>query len=222
MSGCGGVGFGQQKVWPQFGQQQAAKAGQKQGAEQAGQVQQQAQGSQAANGTGKGEKNIDMETLMAAAEIQASNIRAGLLARDSEVRAHEAAHQAAAGPIAGQAQFDMATKSIPKPDGTTETVSYAAGGSVPISMPGVPKTPPKTAEGRAELDNVRALLQLAQAGAEAPGANEMSGADAAVAGAAAAGQATVDALQSQADAQPPKAERVNPFAGAMLNPLKRS
>jgi len=58
-----------------------------------------------------------------------------LQARDQEVRAHEAAHQAAAGGLGGGASFEYKTG----PDGK----SYAVGGEVPIDLsPG--RTPEET------------------------------------------------------------------------------
>jgi hypothetical protein len=58
-----------------------------------------------------------------------------LQSRDQEVRAHEAAHQAAAGGLGGGATFEYKTG----PDGK----SYAVGGEVPIDMsPG--RTPEET------------------------------------------------------------------------------
>ncbi len=57
--------------------------------------------------------------------------------RDREVRAHEAAHQAAAGGLAGAARYDTAVG----PDGRT----YAVGGEVPINISGG-RTPEETIE----------------------------------------------------------------------------
>ena len=70
-----------------------------------------------------------------------------LAARDREVRAHEAAHQAAGGSMVGAASFDYETG----PDGR----SYAIGGRVPIQLsPG--RTPQETIA-RAEQARAAAL-----------------------------------------------------------------
>jgi hypothetical protein len=72
---------------------------------------------------------------------------AKLAARDREVRAHEAAHQAAGGSMVGAASFDYQTG----PDGR----SYAIGGQVPIQLsPG--RTPQETIA-RAEQARAAAL-----------------------------------------------------------------
>jgi hypothetical protein len=60
--------------------------------------------------------------------LEQINIVDALRARDSEVRAHEAAHQAAGGGSAGAASFTYQTG----PDGK----QYAVGGEVPISIGG--------------------------------------------------------------------------------------
>lgn len=70
-----------------------------------------------------------------------------LSARDREVRAHEAAHQAAAGSLGGAASFTYETG----PDGK----SYAVGGEVPVDMSGG-RTPEDTLT-RAEQIRAAAL-----------------------------------------------------------------
>jgi hypothetical protein len=71
-------------------------------------------------------------------EVEVAELRR----RDAEVRAHEAAHAAAAGALGGGASFDYATG----PDGR----SYAVGGEVPVEMaPG--RTPEETIRNAAQL-----------------------------------------------------------------------
>jgi hypothetical protein len=138
------------------------------------------------------------ENVMAHADARASEIKAKLLSRDAKVKDHEQAHQSAAGHLAGGIQLDMASQTINKPDGTSETVDYAAGGSVPITMPSVPdegRLPPGP-EGRAKLEQVQADLQLAFNGATAPG-DDMSGADSAIAAKAKSGLGQVGSLLSR-------------------------
>jgi len=100
-----------------------------------------------------------------------------LKARDREVRAHELAHQAAAGGLAGGASFSYQRG----PDG----VSYAVGGEVSISVrPG--RTPEETV----------AIAQTVRAAALAPA--EPSGQDRAVAAAASQLEAEARAEQTSA------------------------
>lgn len=65
-----------------------------------------------------------------------------LAERDRQVRAHEAAHQAAAGSLGGAASFTYETG----PDGK----SYAVGGEVPVDMSGG-RTPEETATRAAQI-----------------------------------------------------------------------
>jgi len=65
-----------------------------------------------------------------------------LSARDRQVRAHEAAHQAAAGSLGGAATFSYETG----PDGK----AYAVGGEVPVDMSGG-RTPEETAARAAQI-----------------------------------------------------------------------
>lgn len=71
-------------------------------------------------------------------------IIAKLEARDSEVRAHEAAHMAAGGGVAGEASFDYEIG----PNGK----AYAVGGEVPIDIS--PENDPKATQ--AKMQKVRA------------------------------------------------------------------
>jgi SprA-related family len=101
-----------------------------------------------------------------------------LKARDREVRAHEAAHQAAGGGLAGAASFTTQRG----PDG----LDYAIGGEVPIDM-GQGKTPTETI----------ARAQRVRAAALAP-ANP-SGADRSIAAAAAKMESSARAEQAKQD-----------------------
>jgi hypothetical protein len=83
---------------------------------------------------------------------------AELQARDVEVRAHEAAHQAAGGGLSGGASFTYQQG----PDGK----SYAIGGEVPISMPGG-STPEE------KIANAQQVIAAALAPAD-PSAQDMS------------------------------------------------
>jgi hypothetical protein len=89
-----------------------------------------------------------------------------LQSRDREVRAHEAAHQAAGGGLVGSASFTYEQG----PDGH----SYAVGGEVPVDLSSVPGDPQATI----------ARMALVRAAALAPA--QPSGQDQAVAAAAAA------------------------------------
>lgn len=100
-----------------------------------------------------------------------------LSARDQEVRAHERAHQAVAGPYAGSASYSYQSG----PDGKR----YAIGGEVPIDVSPIPGDP------RATI----AKMQTVKAAAMAPA--EPSSQDRRVA--ASASQAMMDAQQQLAE-----------------------
>ncbi len=110
----------------------------------------------------------------------ARRVLAELAATDREVRAHEAAHQAAGGGFTGAATFTYVTG----PDGRR----YAAGGEVPIHVP-ASDTPEETI---ANLERVRAAA-LAPA--------NPSGQDLSVAASASSGiaQATAELLRKRAE-----------------------
>ena len=74
-----------------------------------------------------------------ASENQYQQTYARAMARHAEVVSHEHAHQAAAGPYAGGIHLEYHTQQIPMADGSTRTVRYAAGGHVPVHMPGMPE-----------------------------------------------------------------------------------
>jgi hypothetical protein len=109
-----------------------------------------------------------------------------LQTRDSEVRAHEGAHQAAGGGLTGGASFSFTTG----PDGR----QYAVGGEVSIDM-----------SGGSSPDQTIALAQRIRAAAMAPA--DPSGADRAVA--AAASQMQAEAFRAKAAMAAQKAAERN-------------
>lgn len=131
--------------------------------------------------------------------------------RDREVRAHEAAHQAAGGAYAGSATFSYQTG----PDGQ----QYAVGGEVPIDLSPVPGDPEAT---------IRKMQQI-RAAALAPASP--SGADRQVAAKAAqiAAEAQAELAQQassrfggegQADAESPEMTAIAAFS-AESSPVPR-
>jgi hypothetical protein len=140
-------------------------------------------------------------SMMADAMARFGEIQSHAMAEDADTRSHEAAHQAAGGSLAGQARFGFRTVSIQMPDGTAKSVTYAAEGSVPIAMPGVPSAAPQNDGERRMIENVRSQLKTVQAAATAPGAR-MSGADAAIASTAASGLSMLSGLLAQSPLKP--------------------
>lgn len=138
-----------------------------------------------------------------------------LMAEDADTRRHEAAHKSAAGPRAGSISYGFQTMSMKMADGSNRSVTYAASGSVPISLAAVP--PPEA--GRGSLVQAQADLQLAYAGATAP--HNMSSADSAIASRASAGLSAISALLAKSEPhkdslraamQGPKGQRLNVMA----------
>lgn len=92
----------------------------------------------AGNGGAKGDETVRASKLKPAQVHEVQE----LAERDRQVRAHEAAHQAAAGSLGGSASFTYQTG----PDGK----SYAVGGEVPVDMSGG-RTPAETISRAAQI-----------------------------------------------------------------------
>ena len=119
--------------------------------------------------------------------------------RDAEVRAHEAAHAAAAGALGGGASYDYATG----PDGR----SYAVGGEVPVEM----------APGRTPEETIRNAAQL-RAAALAPA--QPSAQDRAVAAEASAMEAAARAEIAARSASSHQPERASPPLHSLGTPAE--
>ncbi len=109
-----------------------------------------------------------------------------LMQRDAAVRAHEAAHQSAAGSLGGGIRLETNTQTFTGADGQSQSVTYVDGGSVNITMPGLPSGPPSTEAEKKEVSSLLAQYKQVEAAAVAPAslggeAGELSGADISIA-----------------------------------------
>jgi len=93
-------------------------------------------------------KSVESSVVVAAQAEQDKQVLTELKTRDQEVRAHEAAHKAAGGPLTGAASYSYKTG----PDGN----KYATGGEVPIDTGKVANDPEATVR-KAQIIRAAAL-----------------------------------------------------------------
>jgi len=154
-----------------------------------------------------------------ASENQYQQTYARAMARHAEVVSHEHAHQAAAGPYAGGIHLEYHTQQIPMADGSTRTVRYAAGGHVPVHMPGMPEIDRRNpVAAKAQLAGLASAFRQIAGAALAP--HSPSRADVGVAASANARLAQVQATMLQLNHQPQQQklpQPLNPALGRRLN-----
>ncbi|MDH4378292.1 MAG: putative metalloprotease CJM1_0395 family protein [Vampirovibrionales bacterium] len=152
-----------------------------------------------------------------ASENQYQQTYARAMARHAEVVSHEHAHQAAAGPYAGGIHLEYHTQQVPMADGSTRTVRYAAGGHVPVHMPGMPLIDRgNPASAKAQLAGVASAYRQIAGAALAP--HSPSGADAGVAASAHARLAQAQVMMAQLNHQPQQPKQPSdPKVGRRLN-----
>jgi len=137
---------------------------------------------------------------MQAAANQFAQMEAVAMAEDADTVTHESAHAALAGSFGGGIHYDMQSISMTMPDGSQRSVTYRAGGSVPISMPPINMDGPLNRGQVGKLQQTLSDLGRIQAAATAPA--EPSGADMGVAAAASGQAAMVAGLIIKAQAIP--------------------
>jgi hypothetical protein len=158
------------------------------------------------------DNTFQRQAVMAEANQQFAGIRSRAMAEDSDTRKHEQAHQCAGGSLAGGVCLCFQTVSVQMPDGTSQSVSYAAEGSVPIAMPGVPPLTSIDPSNRQKLEQARSNLQIARSAALAP--SSPSSPDAAIAARASSDLSSVNSLLGKFDSL--AADKTNP-----LNPMAK-
>lgn len=151
---------------------------------------------------------------MAQAERHAADVESRAMAEDADTRAHEAAHQSAGAHLAGGVHLDFSTLSIPMPDGSARSITYASAGSVPIAVPSLPVDMTPGPGASAKLSAIQSDLKTAEAAALAPGAG-LSSADSAIAAMAASMATQAAAMMAALEQKPAPQNKPAPFSSKM-------
>ncbi len=148
------------------------------------------------------------QQILQQAETGFNQTRSQAMAEDADTVAHENAHASLAGSLGGGISYDYRTVSHTMPDGSVRTVSYRAGGHVPISIPGVGADGPLNQSAVGQLQQTLSDLGRVQAAANAP--HNPSAADMSVAATASSRANTVHGLISKAQSTPEKSQQALP------------
>lgn len=131
------------------------------------------------------------QQLMQQASTSFSKMEQSALREDADTVNHENAHATLAGSFGGSISYDYRTIAMTMPDGSQKSLTYRAGGHVPISMPAINVSNANSAEGRSSLQSALSGLHQIQAAALAPGSP--SSADISIANAASQKATSIEA-----------------------------